>query len=154
MNFKNKKTIFNKIKNELFPEVHPLSLILKVALIHLLATAVVMSFCPQFGLGLFKNGHYGLTSVFMMVSHEFCQFMCGLTLFSVSVLSIYKNLKITEREWILSQKNLVSGLALALTGSFFWMLAPHINVLFLVLWVAGALLPLFASFHFAKHQKS
>lgn len=154
MNFKNKKPILNKIKKDLFPEVHPSGLILKVAFIHLLSTAFVMSFCPQFGLGLFKNGHYGLTSIFMMVSHEFCQFMCGLTLFSVSVFSIHKNLKITEREWIFSQKNLLSGLALTLTGSFFWMLAPHINILFLLLWVAGALLPLLGSLHFARCQKN
>lgn len=146
MEFKNKNQILSKLKEDLFPMVYPPKLIFKIALIHLTSTALVMTFCPQFGLGLFQNGHYGLTSLFMMVSHEFCQFMCGLTLFSVSLLVVYKSLKVTELEWILSQKILASGLALTLTGSFFWMLAPHINLLFLSLWVAGALLPLSFSF--------
>lgn len=153
MDFKNKNQILSKLKDDLFPVVHPSLLILKIASIHLTATALVMTFCPQFGLGLFKNGHYGLTSLFMMVSHEFCQFMCGLTLFSVSLLAIYKNLKITELEWIMTQKSTLAGLAVALTGSFFWMLAPHINLLFLSLWVAGALLPLSLSLKFLRKQK-
>jgi hypothetical protein len=79
--------------------------------------------------------------------------MCGLTLFSISLLAIYKSLKVTELEWILSEKILVSTLAITLTGSFFWMLAPHINLLFLSLWVAGALLPLTFSFKVIRKYK-
>ena len=154
MDFENKNQILSKLKNDLFPVVQPSKLILKIASLHLASTALVMTFCPQFGLGLFKNGHYGLTSLFMMVSHEFCQFMCGLTLFSVSLLAIYNSLKITELEWIMSQKTILAGLAIALTGSFFWMLAPHINLLFLSLWAAGALLPLSLSISFLRKQNN
>lgn len=138
MSFKNQRQIFEKIKSDLFPEVVPSKVIFKILYTHLFSTLLVMSFCPQFGLGLFANGHYGLSSLFMLVSHDFCQLMCGLTLFSFSLFFIQFNLKITEREWVFSQKYFLGSLILLITGSFFWMWAPHINFYYLMLWGAGA----------------
>lgn len=137
--FNSQQQILTRIKGDLFPEVHPSQFILKVLFFHGLSTALVMSFCPQFGLGLFKNGHYGLTSIFMQVSHEFCQMMCGLTLFSLSFFMIFLNLKMTEKEWLQEHKIFTFSIILLLTSSAFWMWAPEMSVMNLILWCVGAL---------------
>ncbi len=139
--------VFSKIQKDLFPEPQPLKIILKVATVHLFTTLFILTFCPQFGLGTFKDGHYGLTRVFMSVSHEFCQIACGAFLFFTSGSAILWGLftesnpwalKITEREWFFSQKYLMASLILVLTGSFFVMQAPDMTILNLVLWTIGA----------------
>lgn len=138
--FIHKKQIYEKIKNELFPSVNPVNLILKIVFFHSLSTALVMSFCPQFGLGLFRKGHYGVTLLFMQVSHEFCQLMCGLTLFSLSFIVILLNLKMTEIEWLAQNKYFTFSVLLLLTSSVFWMWAPDLNMMNLILWSIGALI--------------
>lgn len=148
MNSQNK--ILLKIQNDLFPEVKPLTLVTKIFGIHLLASLFVLAICPQFGFGLFGTGHYGLTSLFMSVSHEFCQLMCGLFLTSISAISIYKSLKITEYEWLIQNKFILIGLLFSVTSSFFWMSAPQMHWIDFILWATGSLIitskPLFYSF--------
>ncbi len=142
MNSQNK--ILLKIQSDLFPEVIPSRLISKIFGIHVLASLFVLAICPQFGLGLFSgvlgNGHYGLTGLFMSVSHEFCQLMCGLFLTSISAYSIYKSLKITEYEWLLQNKFILIGLLFSVTSSFFWMSAPQMHLIDFILWSAGSLI--------------
>lgn len=143
--------VFSKIKEDIFPEPQPIKIILKIATVHLLTTLLVLTFCPQFGLGLgfgsFKSGHYGLTGLFMAVSAEFCQLACGAFLLFTSGFVILLGLftesnpwsfKVTEREWFFSQKYLMASLILVLTGSFFVMKAPDVTLLNLVLWIIGA----------------
>lgn len=138
----NKKQILQKIRTDLFPIVSPPQLVLKITTLHLLVTLFVLAICPQFGFGLLKNGHYGLTSIFMMVSHEFCQLMCGLFLTISSSLTIWYNLKITEKEW-LKQNTFVSiSLLFAITSGFFWMSAPQIHIMDFMIWTAGSLIAL------------
>lgn len=142
MNSQNK--ILAKIQSDLFPEVKPSQLVTKIFGIHILASLFVLAICPQFGLGLFNNlfgsGHYGLTSLFMSVSHEFCQLMCGLFLTSISAVSIYKSLKITEYEWLIQNKFILIGLLFSVTSSFFWMSAPEMHWIDFILWSTGSLI--------------
>jgi hypothetical protein len=139
---KTKNKILQNIKQDLFPEVNPMSFLPRLLLIHLAATAFVMSVCPQFGLGLFSTGHFGLTTLFMQVSHEFCQAACGAFLTLTSGLAIWLPLKITEREWLFSHKYVFSGILLSVTSGFFWMRAPEIHLLEFALWTVGSLLVL------------
>ncbi len=149
-----KTLILNKIQTDLFPHVIPSQLVAKIFGIHILASLFVLAVCPQFGLGLFSgvlgSGHYGLTGLFMSVSHEFCQLMCGLFLTSISAFSIYKSLKITEYEWLLQHKFILIGLLFSVTSSFFWMSAPQMHWIDFTLWATGSLIitakPLFYSF--------
>ena len=142
MNSQNK--ILLKIQNDLFPEVKPSRLVTKIFGIHILASLFVLTICPQFGLGLlsglFGSSHYGLTRLFMSVSHEFCQLMCGLFLTSISAVSIYKSLKITEYEWLLQNKFILIGLLFSVTSSFFWMSAPQMHWIDFTLWATGSLI--------------
>lgn len=131
--------ILSKIQSDLFPDVKPSKLVAKIFGIHILASLFVLAICPQFGFGLFGIGHYGLTSLFMSVSHEFCQLMCGLFLTSVSAISIYKSLKITEYEWLLQNKFILIGLLFSMTSSFFWMSSPHMHFIDFILWATGSL---------------
>lgn len=157
MNTQNK--ILLKIQSDLFPEVTPSRLISKIFGIHFLASLFVLAICPQFGLGLLSgvlgSGHYGLTGLFMSVSHEFCQLMCGLFLTSISAFSIYKSLKITEYEWLLQNKFILIGLLFSVTSSFFWMSAPQMHLIDFILWSTGSLIvmskPLFYSPSLAKN---
>lgn len=153
-----KTSVLQKIQSDLFPEVTPSRLISKIFGIHVLASLFVLAICPQFGFGLFSgvlgNGHYGLTGLFMSVSHEFCQLMCGLFLTSISAFSIYTSLKITEYEWLLQNKFILIGLLFSVTSSFFWMSAPQMHLIDFILWSTGSLIvmskPLFYSPSVAK----
>lgn len=135
---KTKNKIFQNLKQDLFPEVDPFKFLPRLFFIHILATAFVMAVCPQFGLGLFSQGHYGLTAVFMQVSHEFCQLACGAFLTLVSFSVIWFPLKVTEKEWLLSNKYIFSGILLSITSGFFWMQAPEIHLVEFALWIAGS----------------
>lgn len=134
-----KKKIFEKIQNDLFPKVHGPSLLVKIFFLHLLATAFVLAICPQFGFGLFKNGHFGLSALFMHVSMEFCHLACGFLLSSTSLLTLLLSLKLTEKEWLLENKWAFHAVLFLLTASFFWMFSPQIFLFDLVIWGAGAL---------------
>lgn len=134
-----KNKILQNLKKDLFPEVYPLSFLPRLLMVHILATAFVVAICPQFGLGLLANGHYGLTGLFMQVSHEFCQFACGAFLTLASGLALWLPLKITEKEWLYSHKFISAGIALSLTSAFFWMQAPEIHLLEFSLWIVGSL---------------
>lgn len=135
----NKNKIFQKIKQDIFPEVNPYRFLPRLFFIHLAATAFVMAICPQFGLGLFKLGHYGLTELFMQVSHEFCQMACGVFLTLVSLSAIWFPLKVTEKEWLYANKFIFAGILLSITSGFFWMSAPDIHLYEFALWTAGSL---------------
>ncbi|AZZ36585.1 hypothetical protein CIK05_07210 [Bdellovibrio sp. qaytius] len=139
---KTKNKILQNIKQDIFPEVNPMTFLPRLLLIHMLATAFVMAICPQFGLGLFSNGHYGLTTLFMQVSHEFCQAACGAFLTLTSGLAIWLPLKITQKEWLYSHKYIFAGIMLSVTSGFFWMRAPDIHLLEFSLWVVGSLIVL------------
>lgn len=139
---KSKNKILQNLKQDLFPEVNPFQFLPRLFLIHALATAFVMAICPQFGLGLFSQGHYGLTHLFMQVSHEFCQLACGAFLTLISASAIWLPLKITEKEWLLSNKYVFAGILLSITSGFFWMKAPDIHLMEFVLWVSGSLVVL------------
>lgn len=136
---KTKNKILQNLKQDIFPEVNPFKFLPRLFLIHTLATAFVMAFCPQFGLGLFSHGHYGLTSLFMQVSHEFCQMACGAFLTIVSFSAIWFPLKVTEKEWLFSHKYILAGILLSITSCFFWMQAPDIHLFEFALWVVGSL---------------
>lgn len=137
---KAKNKILQNLKQDLFPVVNPFKFLPRLFLIHLCATAFVMAICPQFGLGLFSQGHYGLTALFMQVSHEFCQLACGAFLTLVSFSAIWFPLKVTEKEWLLSHKYVFGGILLSITSGFFWMKAPDIHLLEFALWISGVLL--------------
>lgn len=136
---KTKNKILQNLKQDIFPEVNPFKFLPRLFLIHVLATAFVMAVCPQFGLGLFSQGHYGLTHLFMQVSHEFCQTACGAFLTLVSFSAIWFPLKVTEKEWLLSNKYIFAGILLSITSGFFWMQAPDIHLLEFALWITGSL---------------
>lgn len=153
MEFRNQKKILENIHNQLFPKVIAYQLILKLAFIQFIGFLFVLSICPQFGFGIFKNGHYGLTSLFMKVSDEFCQIMCGITLFSVSFLALKFNLKITEIEWLRKNKVLMTALVVSLMSQFFWMFAPEIYLEQFILWLIGALVSYIIFFEL-KHTYS
>lgn len=135
----NKNKVLQNIKNDIFPEVKPFSFLPRLLLIHVFVTAAVMAICPQFGLGLFREGHYGLTGLFMQVSHEFCQLACGAFLTLASFSAIWFPLKITEKEWLMSNKYIFAGILLSITSGFFWMQAPDIHLVEFALWCAGSL---------------
>lgn len=139
LDFKTKNKILQNIKQDIFPEVDPFKFLPRLFLIHVLTTAFVMAICPQFGLGLLAQGHYGLTSLFMQVSHEFCQVACGAFLTLVSFSAIWFPLRVTEKEWLLSNKYLFAGVLLSITSGFFWMRAPDIHLLEFALWITGSL---------------
>lgn len=149
-----KNKILQNIKKDLFPEVNPFKFLPRLLVIHMLATAFVMAICPQFGLGLFSNGHYGLTGLFMQVSHEFCQLACGAFLTSVSALAIWLPLKITEKEWLFANKFIFLGIIFSVTSGFFWMQAPDIHLIEFVLWIAGSLVALAATSLRSNHSVS
>lgn len=132
-----KNKILQSIKQDIFPDVNPFKFLPRLFLIHVLATAVVMTFCPQFGLGFFAQGHYGLTALFMQVSHEFCQLACGAFLTLASFSAIWFPLKVTEREWLFAHKYVFAGILLSITSGFFWMQAPDIHLTEFALWIAG-----------------
>lgn len=136
---KTKNKILQNIKQDLFPEVNPFKFLPRLFLIHALVTAFVMAICPQFGLGLFRLGHYGLTSLFMQVSHEFCQLACGAFLTLMSASAIWLPLKVTEKEWLFSHKYIFAGILLSITSGFFWMSAPDIHLMEFALWITGSL---------------
>lgn len=136
---KTKNKILQNIKTDLFPEVNPVKLLSRLLLMHIIATMFVLAICPQFGLGLFSNGHYGLTGLFMQVSHEFCQAACGAFLTLTSGLAIWLPLKITEKEWLFSHKYIFAGIVLSVTSGFFWMQAPEIHLLEFSIWIIGSL---------------
>lgn len=136
---KTKNKILQNIKQDIFPEVIPFQFLPRLFLIHVFATAFAMAICPQFGLGLFRQGHYGLTGLFMQVSHEFCQMACGAFLTLVSFSAIWFPLKVTEKEWLLSNKYISAGILLSITSGFFWMQAPDIHLFELALWIVGSI---------------
>lgn len=137
--FNTKNKILQNLKRDIFPEVNPFKFLPRLFFIHAAATAFVMAFCPQFGLGLFSQGHYGLTSLFMQVSHEFCQVACGAFLTLVSFSAIWFPLKVTEKEWLMSHKYIFAGILLSITSGFFWMQAPDIHLAEFALWIVGSL---------------
>jgi len=137
--FPHKQKVLKLLKNELFPEVSPLHLSIKVLLLHLISSFFVLLICPQFGFGILKNGHYGLTNLFMSVSHEFCMFACGALLTLSSSITIWSQLKITEKEYLLDNKWALNALLLVITSSFFWMFAPEIIIIDYAIWIAGTL---------------
>lgn len=138
----NKNEIWRKIESNLFPEVHPFGLILKIFILHSLTCLTVLLFCPQFGFGILKvlgmNSLFDMTTYFMKVSHEFCQIACGATLFISSTSVIFYQLKTTEKEWLIQQKLIVFSLLILLTGGLFIFIAPDITLLNIVLWVIGS----------------
>ena len=142
------KIVWTKIESDLFPVVDPFRLIGKISFIQMSMLILILSICPQFGLGIFKNGHYGLTSLFMLISHEFCQLACGGLLFTSTLLALHFNLKITEIEWLQKNKMVFSFMALALTSTLFWMFAPEIYLLTYIIWAAGAVLSQWAYFEY------
>jgi len=148
------KNVWTKIQSDLFPVVNPLQLIGKITLIHLGLLSLILTVCPQFGFGLFKNGHYGLTSIFMQVSHEFCQLACGVLLFGSTAFALHLNLKITEKEWLVRNQMAFISLSLFLTSSLFWMIAPDIYLFSYVIWAAGGAASLWAYFEFWTPVKS
>jgi len=137
--FQNQQKVLNKIKLDLFPEVSFQKISFKILSLHLVACLFVLSICPQFGFGVFKNGHYGLTTLFMSVSHEFCMFACGVLLTTTSLTLIWSQLKITEKEWILNHRIASNGLLLLVTSSFFWMFSPEIILIDFSIWLAGSM---------------
>lgn len=137
--FQNQQKILKRIKMDLFPEVSFQKISFKILSLHLVACLFVLSICPQFGFGVFKNGHYGLTTLFMSVSHEFCMFACGILLTMISSALIWSQLKITEKEWILNHQLALNGLILIMTSSFFWMFAPEIILFDFFIWAAGSI---------------
>ena len=136
---KTKNKILQNLKENIFPEVNPFKFLQRLFFIHALATAFVMTVCPQFGLGLFNNGHYGLTTLFMGVSHEFCQMACGAFLTLTSFSAIWFPLRVTDKEWLMSNKYIFAGILLSITSGFFWMRAPDIHLVEFALWVVGSL---------------
>lgn len=138
-NFINKEKILQKMKNEIFPDVSFTGLMTKILFLHLVATLVVLTICPQFGFGLIRTGHFGLTRAFMSVSQDFCMFACGAFLTTISGFIIWSNLKYTEKEFLLKHKVAFNSVLLILTSSFFWMFSPEIILLDFCIWLAGTL---------------
>ncbi len=138
-----KNKVWKNIKLELFPDVEPLRTVMKIFVLHIISVFIVLSFCPQFGFGLFHllglPQPFDVTYYFMLVSHSFCQIACGLVLFVFSSTVVYTQLKMTEKEWLLNQKALFYTLLVSLTGSLFVVVAPDITLLNVVLWTIGAL---------------
>lgn len=139
LELKTQNKILKNIKKDLFPEVDPFKFLPRLFLIHLFATAFVMAICPQFGLGLLTNGHYGLTHMFMQISVEFCHIACGAFLTLTSAAAIWLPLKITEKEWLMKNKVIFSGIILSVTSGYFWMQAPEIHIMEFSLWISGCL---------------
>ncbi len=74
--------IKEKIKSELFPNVK--TFLLRALVVHLMSTIIILVFCPQLGIQLFKTS-INLSHLLMMYGKEVCDLFCGILFISFSL---------------------------------------------------------------------
>src|SRR6185312_8070245 len=76
--------IFSRIRRDLNPS--GLSVFKKLAFIQLLTGIITLMFCPQLGIGFFKD-NMGLMSLLMKFGDNICMAGCGALFLSISALA-------------------------------------------------------------------
>lgn len=133
--------LWKKIENSLPASLTPF-LAGKIAALYLLASAVVLLLCPQFGVRI-PFTSINLMSWVMKVAPALCDTYCGALFMGVSFIALRAGLQ--KSEWNLVRQNKIfvfSLMAVVALGGFALMSArlPLQNV---ILWLMGGLLAMF-----------
>lgn len=109
----------------------------KLASVHVAASIVTLSACPQFGLRLFFEGH-GLMHYFMGFGDSACWFLCGF--FYLSVTALFSRMTLNPADWGLlrSRRRLWMPALLGLTMGSLIMLTREFSIEYGVMWLLGS----------------
>lgn len=109
----------------------------KLGIIHLLASALSLMACPQFGIGFISYGH-GLMHYFMQISETYCYILCGA--FYLASTFLVARFVLTFDEWLVIKRSrtlMILSVALISLGAF--ALHSHeITFELALMWLLGA----------------
>lgn len=130
------ESIFNMVASDLNPQLS--KIYSKFLFVHLLASAISLSICPQFGFRLFGEGH-GLMKYFMNFGTYGCYVACGS--FFIGVSYALMGVVLSKAEFLRIYRNrfaLTTSIVLISLG-FFFMSGTDVLLGIAVSWVVGAL---------------
>lgn len=115
----------------------------KLAGVHVSASIVTLSACPQFGLRLFFDGH-GLMHYFMGLGDSACWFLCGF--FYLSVTALFARVALAPADWGLlrTRRRLWMPALLGLTMGTLIMITGEFSVEYGLMWLLGSAAALWA----------
>lgn len=113
------------------------SVIAKLAVIHLFASAISLTMCPQFGVNFITTGH-GLMHYFMQISETYCYILCGA--FYLALTFLLARFILSFDEWLVIKRSramTILSLSLVSLGAFY-LHTPQIHWQIALLWLFGA----------------
>ena len=137
-----------EIRSLIHAKLHPSSwfVFLKLFLIHTVTSLVTLSFCSQFGVRLFGEGH-GLTHYFMYFGSYGCVALCGAFLMGTSFFVASLILKSEEIKTVYAGLPLYIGVLIILSLSLFMIVSSDILVGYALTWIGGAIVGSFVLFN-------
>lgn len=109
----------------------------KILIIHLIASAVTLSICSQFGIQIFHA--FDLMHVFMSVAGSaYCMSFCGALFLGISAFSIAFFLRIEELRKVSNNAFLQIALLTIISLAALFFLGAEILLIPALLWLAGA----------------
>lgn len=137
----------NSLENPGFKKV-----VSKLTGLHLFASGLTLSFCPQFGFNPFLD-HHGITHYFMQWGETVCLFLCGAIYLGMSALVF--RIFLSQQEWKKYRQHEFANLTALISLSLFFysMTGPDFRALLAIAWTIGAFMMAFAIDHMPlKHQ--
>ncbi len=130
------KTLFEKVKNRLFP--NPWIVFSKVALVHAILGFVSLSICNQFGLNPFRTS-FSLSDWFMkMGSHHLCMSLCGIFFMASTYVLSNMFLTLEELESFKRHEWLQTGIFSLVSLAAFYFFGAELVTTVTILWLIGA----------------
>lgn len=126
--------ILSRVQMDLNPGI--VNVFFKLVLIHAIVGSIVLSFCPQFGIGYFS--HMGIMHYFMYLGPTICTMLCGGIFLGTSMFASALLLK-PEEVKVLRKKRILQISALGLISLILFMILGAEVVLALgVAWLFGS----------------
>lgn len=97
-------TLSKKVQEQIQSDMKfsPVAVIAKLSFFHVIATALILYVCPQFGVS-WGASSFSLMTFFMKFGHEVCAALCGVTLVGGTFLLTALMLKPQESFWLKQQ---------------------------------------------------
>lgn len=141
----------SKVRERILRELHPApaQVMTKLLAVHVVASVISLSFCPQFGVQFFSES-MGIMRYFMTLGPFACTALCGAFFMFVSIASGLILLSPEEVRTLRRHRVLGLTALVSITLAFFWMLNAELVLGLTLAWLIGAYGVGFAALEFAR----
>lgn len=131
-----KDAVLKQVSSKLNPAFT--QIFFKIALIQLVSGLVILSFCPQLGVGF--SGHNAFVHLLMSFGENFCNLFCG-SLF-IGIGSFHSAIILNEDELrVLRRRRFLGTTLISLLSLLaFVIFGAEIQLLFFAFWLSGAMI--------------